>query len=221
MELAALKRVNEKNKPLRKDGFVPAVIYGNQEFVKEPINIKFKKLDFEKLFEKVGQHTLVDISIDGEKEPLKVIIKDIQRDFVNGSVSHVDFYCVNMQKEIVTDIPINFVGESIAVRNLGGILVKHADSAKIRCLPGNLINQVELDIVSFKTLEDSLHFRDLTLPDNVELISDKNRLIANTTRVKKVETKQEVAAPTAEKAAPEKAADDKKDEGEKKEEGKK
>ncbi len=209
LKITALKRTNEKIKTLRDDGFVPAVVYGNPEFVSKSINIKFKKLDFQRVLDKAGQHTLIDLLLDGFNEPVVVIIKDVQRNFVNNSISHVDLYCVNMKKEIVADVPIKFVGESSAVRNFGGILVKHSDDVKIKCLPGNLIEEIDIDVSALKTLENSLHFRDLTLPDNVELITDANRVIVNVTQVKKVEKKGAEEAPTPEKK------DEKKDEKEK------
>ena len=208
-KLIALKRTNEKMKGLRDDGFVPGVVYGNQEFVKESTGIKFKKLDFERVLSKVGKHTLVDLELDGFKEPLQVIIKDVQRDFVSGAISHVDLYCVNMKKEIVTEVPIEFVGESSAARNLGGILVRHADIVQIKSLPGNLMSKIDLDVSALKTLESSLYFRDLVLPENIELITDKNRVIVNISRVKKVKAKGGVVEDKAKGGGKKKEADKK------------
>lgn len=197
MKLNVLKRTNEKIKALRDDNYIPAIIYGNSEFISEPIKIKIKSLDFKKVFEQCGYHALVDVFLDDlKKEPFRVIVKDLQRHSVNDSILHVDFYCVNMDKDIVVDLPLSFVGISPAVKKLGAIFVKHSDTVKIKCLPSNLLNKIDVDISFLKNLNDSFCFKDLKLPDNIKLISDKNRIIANTTIVKKVvETKQEVDKP--------------------------
>lgn len=169
---------------IRRAGFVPAIIYGENDVFEKPKPIKIKKLDFEKIHKAVGQHGLVNLSVDDKRE-IKVIIKDIQRDPITNMVIHADFYCVNMKEKIITEVPVMFVGESNAVKNMGGILVKQLDSIKVRCLPDQMIDSIEVDLSALEDLHSSIHVRDVKFPKALELITDPDHIVVNVTEVKK------------------------------------
>jgi len=191
-KLTALIRSNEKTNQLRKEGYLPAVVYGNEEITPKSIAIKVKQKDFENVFKSAGKHSLIDLDM-GREELVKVIIKDIQRDVVNNNILSADFYAVYKEKEIVAGIPLEFIGESNAVRNLGGILVKHLDVVKVKCLPNNLVDKIEVNIAKLETLEDSIKVGDLELPKTLKVVDDKKRMIANVMEIKKIIAKQDEA----------------------------
>ncbi|MFH1255282.1 MAG: 50S ribosomal protein L25 [bacterium] len=183
----------DKAKNIVSSGFIPAVIYG---FGAENQNIKVKKHDFEKVFAIAGEFNLVDLSI-GEAAPSKVIIKDIQRDNISGGFIHIDFYKVDMAKKITTEIPLNFIGESKAVKELGGTLVKNMDSVEVECLPGDLVSHIDVDISKIEAFDQFIRLHDLILPNGVSLANETNEAVVGV-----VETKIEAEAPKPVEAVP-------------------
>ncbi|MFA6306219.1 MAG: 50S ribosomal protein L25 [Patescibacteria group bacterium] len=182
---------NGKAKKIRTAGFIPAVIYG---FGKANKSIKVKKHDFEKVFAVAGEFNLVDLSID-EAVPEKVIIKDVQRDSLTDGVIHIDFYQVDMTKKITTEIPLNFIGEAKAVKELGGTLVKNMDAVEVECLPGDLVSGIDVDISQLEVFDQFIRLHDLVLPKGVTLAQETNEAVVGV-----VETKIEVEAPKVEAA---------------------
>ena len=198
---------NGKANSIRTAGFIPAVIYG---FSKANQNIKVKKHDFEKVFAVAGEFNLVDLKID-EAQPIKVIIKDIQRNSLNDGIIHIDFYQVDMAKKITTEIPLNFVGETKAVKELGGTLVKNMDTVEVECLPGDLVSHIDVDISVLADFGQFIRLHDLVLPKGITLAQETNEAVVGVE-----ETKVEVEAPKVEAApvegqeaapAPEKGAE--------------
>ncbi|MDD4901259.1 MAG: 50S ribosomal protein L25 [Patescibacteria group bacterium] len=182
-----------KAQVIRKAGFIPAIMYGASAANK---SIKVKKHDFAKAFKVAGEFNLVDLSV-GQDKPVKVIVKDVQRDGLTDNVIHIDFYQVDMAKKILTEIPLHFVGESKAVKDLGGTLVKNMDTVKVSCLPGDLVSHIEVDISKLVEFDNFIRLHDLILPQGVELASATNEAVVGV-----VETKIEVEAPKPVEAAP-------------------
>lgn len=191
VQLKAELRGQSDGKPniIRASGFIPAVIYGSGAVNK---SIKVKKHDFEKAFRIAGEFNLVDLSIDGEQEA-KVIVKDVQRDGLTDQIIHIDFYQVDMTKKIFAEIPLSFVGEAKAVKDLGGTLVKNMDMVKVSCLPGDLVSQIEVDISKLEVFDQFIRLNDLALPTGIELASTTNEAVVGV-----VETKVEAEAPKVE-----------------------
>lgn len=185
---------NGKAKNIRTTGFIPAVIYG---FGAGNKNIKVKKHDFEKAFAVAGEFNLVDLSIDGS-QGVKVIIKDVQRDNLTGDTTHIDFYQVDMTKKISAEIPLNFIGEAKAVKEKGGTLVKNMNAVLVKCLPGDLVSHIDVDISQLVEFDQFIRLHDLVLPKGIELSSVTNEAVVGV-----VETKVEVEeAPKPAEAAP-------------------
>jgi len=135
--LKALLRAKENGKPkaIRMQGQIPAVLYGKKT---ESKSIKIDAAEFEKVYGQAGESALLDLTIDSDK-PAKVLVYAVQRDPVKGRILSVDFYKVDMKQKITTEIPLNFIGESKAVNEMKGVLVKSIDEIEVECLPGNLV----------------------------------------------------------------------------------
>lgn len=174
-----------KAKKSSKQGFILANVYGSGS---ESKNLKVKKSDFEKAFAVAGESNLIDLSIDG-KESHKVIVKDYQADPVKGSILHVDFYQVNMKEKITTEIPLHFIGESRAVKEQGATLSKNIDKVEVECLPGDLVNSIDVDLSVLVNVHDAIRLHDLKLPAGVELASDTNEVVIIAIETKKEEEK--------------------------------
>ncbi len=155
--------------------YVPGILYGNKI---ENINLKVKKNEFEKAWEEAGESNLIDLKIN-DSEDLKVIIKDVQYAPVKHIPIHVDFYQVNMKEKITTEIPLEFIGESKAVKELSGLLMKYTDVVEVKCLPGDLLDHIDVNISLLNSFEDSIHMKDLKLPESMELLRDPEEIVVN------------------------------------------
>ncbi len=166
---------NGKAKRMRIDGFIPAVIYGSGMSVR---NLKIKQKEIEQIYSIAGEANLLDLVIDG-KETIKVIIKDIQFDPIKDKIIHADFYKVDMKKEIEVEVPLNFIGEAKVVKELGGVLVKNIDTLEIKCLPGNLIEKIDVDLSVLETFSDAVKVKDIKLPSDFEVLSLPEDLVVH------------------------------------------
>lgn len=161
-KLQAIKRT--KDEKLSSD-YLPAVLYGKGL---ENQVIKVKKLDFERVFAAAGESNL--INLDYGSGDVKVLVKDIQRDILKYSFTHVDFYQVNMKEKIKAEIVLHFVGESKAVKELGGMLMREIHELEVECLPTDLVDHIDVDVSVLKTFDDVIKIKDLILPPNMKLM---------------------------------------------------
>lgn len=173
--LAASIRAAGKAKQDRKAGFIPATLYGPGF---KSVNLNVIKLPFEKVLAEAGESHLIDLAI-GKDVPVKMLIKDIQRHPVKGNVIHADFFKVDMTKKITAEIPFRFIGESRAVKELGGVLVKSINSVEVKCLADNLVDSIEVDLGVLANLHDSIKLHGLKLPAGIELVSHTDEVIVN------------------------------------------
>lgn len=169
---------------------VPAVIYGRGI---TSSNLKIKRGDVDKVAHQAGESNLITLEQDGKTK--KVLIKEIQRDGLTGKILHVDFFEVNMADKITTEIPLHFIGESKAIKEKAGLLIKDIDSLEIECLPNNLVDHIDVDISVLKEYHDEITIKDLALPKGIELTSETNRVVASILPPKVVV--EETPAPTA------------------------
>ena len=175
LKLQAKKRdiVGKQVKTLRLEGQIPAVVYGHGVEAK---NIVVDYRTFDKLFTKAGESTLVDLEIEGD-EAVKVLVQDVQADPLKGTFSHVDFRQVNMKEKLEADVVLKFVGESPAVKAHGAILVRAMDTVTVRCLPADLVHEIEIDISKLANLEDRITVADLPVPAGMEILANPNEVI--------------------------------------------
>ncbi len=159
---------------LRKQKRIPAVIYGAG--TNQSISVEY--VPFEKAFRSCGEATLIDLTVDAGK-PIKVLIHEVQREPIRSKFLHIDFYQVNMDKKLTVNIPIVFVGEARAVKELGGIFVKQINEVEVRCLPSDLVSEIRVDISSLATFDDVLRFSDIQLSKGIELLDDSSTIIAS------------------------------------------
>ncbi|MFA4995552.1 MAG: 50S ribosomal protein L25 [Patescibacteria group bacterium] len=173
-KLDAKLRQDAPNKT-RNEGFVPAIVYGKGF---DNIQIALEKISFMKLFKEAGTSNLIDLVIDGGKS-VKTLINDIQLDPIKSDIIHVDFYKVNMKEKIHAEVPLKFVGDSIAVIDKEGSLITSKDSIEVECLPADLIPELEVDISVLDDFEKNIKISDLKLPEGIEIQDDPEEIIAH------------------------------------------
>lgn len=217
MEFKLNAQLREKGEKLSADQ-IPAVLYGNG--IDNSI-LKVKKNEFEKIFSKAGESNLIDLEFESVKT--KVLVKDTQKDVIKNTVSHIDFYQVNMEEKLTTEIPLEYIGESKAVKSLNAMLVKDFDSIEVMCLPADLVDHIDIDISNLSDYDDSIRLSDIVLPKGIELVTDQlETIIAAVREPRKIEEEPVVVKEEVEekKEGGEKKEGEKKESAEKKEEKK-
>lgn len=152
--------------------FVPAVLYGRGI---TSVSLKLKRAEIEKVINQAGESNLISLTYQGKI--ISVLIKEKQRHGLSGKLLHIDLFQVNMKNKIKTEIPLNFVGESRAVKELSASLIKDLDAIEVECLPGNLVDHIDVDISVLKEYHDEISLKDLVLPTGIELADEINRPI--------------------------------------------
>ncbi len=158
----------------RKSGRIPAVIYGKNV---TPESLWINNLELCRLLGKSSESVIIDLSIDG-KGGRNVIIHELQKNPVNDQFIHVDFYQVRMDEKIKAAIQLEFINESIAVKELGGVLVKNLDKIEVECLPADLPSHIEVDISKIKTFDEHVFVKDLEVGEKVEIKIDPETVVA-------------------------------------------
>lgn len=177
IQLPAEDRVKAKStlSSIRKSGRVPAVLYGHGIDRSQSLTVPL--LEFSRAYKAAGENTVVKLLLPKGKS-VNTLIHDVQTDPLSGRVLHVDFYQVRMDEKVEASVPLVFVGESLAVRGSGGILVKALDEVEVSCLPGNIPHELSVDIVALATFDDQIRISDIIIPEGVEVLSDKDAVVA-------------------------------------------
>lgn len=176
VELEARKRslFGSKVKRLRREGWVPGVIYG-RDF--ESVPLQFDRHDLRHVLSQVGGSQLVNIKIDGADEPESALLRDVQRNVITGDLLHVDFYRVMMTETITTEIPLLTTGESPVVEQKEGILLHGVSEVEVECLPGDLVDALEVDLSELAEVGQAILVQDLAVPSGISILTDPDEMI--------------------------------------------
>lgn len=162
LTLAAEKRGNEKSAHvLRAAGMLPGVVYGP---TREPLSITLTKKEFDKVFKTAGESTIIELT--GLGTPVSVLVKEVDFAPTKGGVRHVDFYALEMNKEITATVPLHFIGESPAEK-AGGVVNRVLHEIEVTCMPVNLPSHIDVDISTLENIGDQFHISDLAIPKGV------------------------------------------------------
>ncbi|MCH5149939.1 MAG: 50S ribosomal protein L25 [Spirochaetales bacterium] len=163
----------EASKKYRKEGFIPANIYGQGENV----NILIKKDAFEKITPKVSRATIIDISLEGNKT-YQTLIKDYDKDHLKGNFLHVDFYELKKGKPVHVSIPLVCTGSPIGLKKFG-VFETIKNTVKVECLPENLVENISVD-VSNLDINQSFFVKDLVIDTKkFKVLDHEDEVIAN------------------------------------------
>jgi large subunit ribosomal protein L25 len=158
---------------LRRDGRLPAVIYGH---AREPLSLSVPEREFERLLEKVAaENTVIELSIDGAMS--RTLIREIQRHPVKRNVLHVDFQELVAGERVIVRIPIVLQGIPDGVRQAGGILSQIMQELECRVDPLNMPSHIDVDVTNV-TIGHSVHVSEMTIPEGVEVLDDPESAVA-------------------------------------------
>ncbi|PIP55910.1 MAG: 50S ribosomal protein L25 [Candidatus Zambryskibacteria bacterium CG22_combo_CG10-13_8_21_14_all_42_17] len=180
------RNLKDKTEELRVSGLLPAVFYG-EKTKSTPISLSIH--DFKKIWKDAGESTVVSL-IDGS-EKHDVLINEVQIHPVTDEPIHADFYALEKGQKVEVEIELEYVGESPAVKNLGGILVKVLHEIEVEAEAANLPQSIEVDISSLVDFEARITVADLKLPAGVVALADPEEVVAIVNEAKEEEESAE------------------------------
>lgn len=178
------KEAGKKVSILKESGRIPAVVYGHK--VKN-VSLDLDYKDFQKVLREAGESSLIELGIEGEKEGRAVLVHEIQKDPVTDKFIHIDFFQTSLTEEVAVKVPLAFEGESLAVKDLGGTLVKNISELEVKALAKNLPHEIKVSVAGLNTFEDHILVKDLVLPKDVKTTAKPDEIVASVTPPAKVE----------------------------------
>lgn len=186
----------KKVKQLRRQGKLPGVVYG--KMLEEPIPVMLDYKEADKVLRGATGSEILDLELEGQTLP--VLVREKQKDFIKGTLLHVDFQAVSMTETIWAEVPIELEGEAPAVKNYGAVLVQSLDVLEVEALPGDLPERIVIDLGRLEEIGDMITVADLVLPPSVKVMADPDEAIVVATaprteeEVEGAETVEEIGA---------------------------
>lgn len=171
-ELTASTRsvIGKESKKLRREGVVPGIVYG--PVVDEPVAVSVNMKEIDRTYIAYGPNVLVDLLVDGSK--YTVYMRHMTMDRLKRQPMHIEFFAPNLNVEINTSIPLIVIGQPA---NTDGILTYGREAIEVRGLPADLPAVIEVDVTGLEEIDQTIHLRDLTLPEGVTVLSDPEEMI--------------------------------------------
>jgi large subunit ribosomal protein L25 len=161
---------------LRRAGKLPAVLYGHHI---ESTPIVLDDHETSLLLSRLTSSSLVTISLDGKEYP--TIVRAKQRHPIKRHYLHLDFQVLSLTEKTHVKVAIELSGSAPAVKTHNAFLVTGLTELEVQCLPGDMPERIVVDISGLAEPGDSIHVRDIQLPDTVEILSDLDEVIASAT----------------------------------------
>ncbi len=167
--------LGKKVRFLRRQGLIPTNLYGPKI---DSIALEVESAVLERLISKVGRNALINLTVDGDKKPRLVMIRDIQRHPLTGNLLHVDFFQVEVTHKIRTEIPLIFLGEAPIAKRARVMLLQNLTSLHVEGLPTDLPRNIEVDLSVLEEVGQAIHVRDIAISDKLELLTDPDAVVA-------------------------------------------
>ena len=173
------------SKKILRKGYLPIVVYGPG---RKNFNLKVNYQDFLKIFNIAGENKVVNLKVDDKI--IQVLVHQTQKDPVTDNIIHADFYQFKKDHKFEVEIPLKFIGESKAVKESSGVLVKNLDNILIECLYTDLISEIEVDLSLLENINDVIYVSDLKISGNVKVLTSSGQVVASVQAVKVVEEEE-------------------------------
>jgi large subunit ribosomal protein L25 len=198
LTLLASKRdiLGKKTRFLRHKGITPTHLFGHNL---RSLPLQCDTDELQRIITRAQATRLINLEIEGEKQPRSIVIREIQRANPGGQLLHVDFYQVRKTEKITIDVPFVLVGEAPALKEKGRLLTLGVTSLSIECLPAKLPSRIEVDLSSLEEPEQAIRVSDLTLDPDITVITGPDQLVVKVSEAA-VERVEEVVAEAEERA---------------------
>lgn len=191
-QLAAQKRevLGRKVKKLRKEGLIPAHVYGKGV---KSVHLCVEGKTFLSVFKETGETGLVDLVV-GREKPRVVLISQTQRHPLTGETLHVDFHQVTLTEKVTAEIPVEIVGESPAVNEKRGVLLTILDAVEVEALPTDLPERIKIDASGLKEVGDAVKVGEAKVGDKVKILADAEEILIKIGPLVTKEAEEEIKA---------------------------
>jgi large subunit ribosomal protein L25 len=186
------------NRKLRRNGKIPAIIYGHNK----PVAISLDEHEFMTKFKAMPENVI--INLDTGKNKYDVLIKDYQEDIIHGKITHIDFFEIEKGKLLRTHVPIHLDGTPIGVKE-GGILEHLLHEVEVECLPKDLPETIHIDVTDLQ-IHHPVHIKDITAIAGVKFLNSPDQVVCLVEIKAAVEEVEEEEAAAEEEVAGEEAA---------------
>lgn len=187
------KVTGKKVKKLRREGILPANIYGKDI---KSLAVQLPQKEFEKVFKEVGETGLVDVQLDSELRPS--LIHNVQMDYLYSVPLHADFFQVNLKEKVKTMVPVKILGEAKAVSDKLGLLLQPLSEVEVEALPTDLPEYIEVNVTSLAAVNDQMAVSDIKAPTGVIILTDPSQVVV---KIGELVSKEAQAQKAAEEAA--------------------
>lgn len=175
LEISKRETLGKKVRFLRREGIVPANLYGNG-LTSIPLQVDAK--DLKQVLSQAGKTGIITLNIADVETPRKVLVREVQENPLTDELLHVDFYQVKMTEKIKADIPLVFTGEAPVLKhNKNASLLRLIDSVSVEALPDALPHSLEVDLSSLEETTQAICIKDIALDDKVTLLGDPEQLV--------------------------------------------
>ena len=163
-------------KALRAEGLIPAELYGHGV---PNVHLVVPAKEFGKVYKAAGSSTMITLDLGHEKK--QAMIHDVVRDNVRDDILHVDFYQVRLDEKIAAHVPLEFIGESAAVKEKGAIINKSLAEIEVEAFPQDVPHTIAVDLSALADIDQSIYVKDLVLPKGVTIDLDGEMVVATAT----------------------------------------
>jgi large subunit ribosomal protein L25 len=172
--LEAKKReiIGKQVKALRREGFLPAVIYGSDI---EPMPLTLDTKEVRQILSTIGANTLVTLKI-GKQESL-ALVRDTQREVITRDLLHVDFQAVSLEETITSTVPVLVIGEAPAVKEMNALLVTGLDVLQIEAKAKDLPDTIRVDVSELIEIGDNIQVKDIIISGDVTILDDPEETV--------------------------------------------
>jgi len=192
------KIVGRKVKVLRKEGLVPANIFGSKV---KSMAIQVDQKEFSKVFAEAGETGIVELKIG--KETRSTLVSNVQKDPVTDSYLHIDFKQVDLSQKVTANVPVEIVGEAPAEKQGLGTLIQQLDDVEVESLPADLPENIEVDVTKFVAVGNTIYVKDLKVSTKVAIKDDPEKIVVYIEEIKEEVIEEKPAPETAEVEAEE------------------
>jgi large subunit ribosomal protein L25 len=173
--LKAEKRtlIGKQVRQMRREGRLPGVIYG---YNFEPTPISLDSHESQQVIPHLTSSSIVNIDLGGKLIP--ALVREKQKNYIKNLLTHVDFLAVSMTEKIRAQVSLHFGGLAPAIKEFNAAIVNNMAAIEVEALPNDLPERIDVDLSVLAKLGDSIHVRDLIIPEGVTLLTDVDEMVA-------------------------------------------
>ena len=180
----------KRSKRLRWDGILPANVYGRGL---DSVAVQLPYRGAETIMAEHGLNSLIELAIEGEDTERPVVVRSVQRHPLTRELQHLDFYQVDLTREMQAMVPVTLTGEAPAVHTYQGVVITGADHVSVQALPADLPAHLEISIDGLEELDQQLTVGDLELPGGITVLTEPEIMLVRVQPPRKIEDAVEEA----------------------------